>query len=79
MDAAAQSVFKERVLPLLNEVLDGFVLVGYHTTVEGKRERVVFFNDTRFNKMPDPMVIDAMSVPVQFARQWGAPTHLQVK
>lgn len=73
MDAATTDILRNRVKPLLNEVFDGFVIIGYHTDADGKRMRFMTFDDGRKpdGSVKDVAVADGLSAMIQVGRNWG--------
>lgn len=82
MDPAVSDIVKSRIKPMVDEVFDGYVIMGYHTDSQGVRQRIILHNTGARNVVQvgeerkdlgpkDCALFDAMEVPVAMARQWA--------
>lgn len=62
-----EDILRTRVMPLLDEVLDGYLIVGYHTGSDGCRTRAIIINDSR-----DLAVMDGLRPIVRLGEQWAS-------
>lgn len=67
MTPAAEDVFKTRVQPLLTEIFDGFVIMGYATDADGKRTRSIGV----YLGKDDAAIADGLQGPILYSAQWG--------
>lgn len=56
----------ERLLPVMREHLDGYVIVGYAPNAEGKRERICIVNGGN-----DAAIADGLASFASFGMAWA--------
>ena len=73
MDQATADFIKEKLKPHIDEVFDGYVLVGYARHADGTRKRLCIFNDgvRDDGSCDDAAVADGIRPLVVVARTWG--------
>lgn len=66
MDAATTSHIEQRVHPVLSELLNGYVVIGYAQNKDGKNERVVIVNGGG-----DPAIADGLRPFIANGMMWA--------
>ena len=74
MDAAHIDIIKNRLKPIADELLDGYIVMGYITGEDGRRTRLVLINNTTNadGLTKDCAVADGLAMPLSIARNWQA-------